>query len=91
MQNKLFVRNLSFNTEDTELKALFSQFGEVISGRVAVDRETGRARGFGFVEMTNAAYAEAAIRNLDNTRFLGRTIHVAVSERRMRTPNAGNW
>jgi cold-inducible RNA-binding protein len=51
MQNKLFVRNLSFNTADSDLSELFGRYGEVVSAKVAVDRDTGRGRGFGFVEM----------------------------------------
>jgi RNA recognition motif-containing protein len=91
MQNKLFVRNLSFNTEDAELLALFADFGEVVSARVAVDRDSGRGRGFGFVEMSSQQSAEQAIRALDSTEFGGRTIHVAISEPRERRPNSGNW
>ena len=91
MQNKLFVRNLSFNTADAELEALFSQYGPVVSSRMAVDRETGRGRGFGFVEMGTQQAAQDAIRGLDNVEFGGRVIHVAVSEPRERTPNARSW
>jgi RNA recognition motif-containing protein len=91
MQNKLFVRNLSFNTDDAELQALFADFGDVVSARVAVDRDSGRGRGFGFVEMGSQQAAEQAIRALDSTEFGGRTIHVAVSEPRERRPNSGNW
>ena len=91
MQSKLFVRNLSFNTEDADLSKLFAEFGNVLSARVAVDRDTGRPRGFGFVEMTDQKSAEAAIRGLDSTQFGGRQIYVATSEPRERTPNSRNW
>jgi len=82
MQNKLFVRNLSFRCADNELGELFTQFGEVTSARIATDRDTGRGRGFGFVEMTTQQHAEDAIRGLEGSEFGGRTIHVAMSEPR---------
>jgi RNA recognition motif-containing protein len=91
MQNKLFVRNLSFNTAESELGELFSQYGEVVSAKIAVDRETGRGRGFGFVEMSSQQSAEEAIRGLNEREFGGRTIHVAVSEPRDRRPNTRDW
>jgi cold-inducible RNA-binding protein len=91
MQNKLFVRNLAFSTDDAELTAAFSEFGGVVSARVATDRDTGKGRGFGFVEMSNQQEAEQAIRGLEGTQLGGRTIHVAVSEPRERRPNSGNW
>lgn len=89
--NKLFVRNLSFNTQDAELSALFSSFGDVRSAHVAVDRDSGRGRGFGFVEMSNEQQANDAIRGLHNTEFGGRTIYVAVSEPRSERPNPRHW
>ena len=82
--NKLFVRNLSFRTTDGDLFELFSQHGEVVSARIATDRETGRPRGFAFVEMNTPASAEEAIRALNNTEFGGRTVSVAMSEPRER-------
>jgi RNA recognition motif-containing protein len=91
MQNKLFVRNLPFNTDDTDLKDLFSQFGDVVSAKIAMERDTGRGRGFGFVEMGSQKTAEDAIRALESTEYGGRTIHVAISEPRERRPNSGSW
>lgn len=91
MQSKLFVRNLSFNTQDAELSQLFAEFGDVRSAKVAVDRDTGRGRGFGFVEMSDQKSAEAAIRGLNSTEFGGRQIYVAVSEPRERTPHTRSW
>jgi cold-inducible RNA-binding protein len=93
MQNKLFVRNLSFNCADTELRELFTQFGEVTSATIAMDRDTGRGRGFGFVEMATQQQAEAAIRGLEGSEFGGRTLHVAVSEPREKrsTGNSDRW
>ncbi len=91
MQNKLFVRNLSFNTEDADLSALFSSYGSVLSAKVAVDRDSGKGRGFGFVEMSDVRGAEDAMSALDNTQFGGRKIHVAVSEPRSSRPDPRNW
>jgi cold-inducible RNA-binding protein len=82
MQNKLFVRNLPFNCVDSELGELFTQFGEVTSAKIAVERDTGRGRGFGFVEMATQKQAEDAIRGLDSREYGGRVIHVAISEPR---------
>lgn len=82
MQNKLFVRNLPYKCADADLEELFSQYGEVTSAKVAVDRDTGRGRGFGFVEMSTQQQAEAAIRGLEGRDFDGRTLHVAMSEPR---------
>ncbi len=84
--NKLFVRNISFNTTEDQLNNLFAQHGAVLSARVATDRETGRPRGFAFVEMRTAESAEDAIRSLNNTEHNGRTLYVAMSEQRDRRP-----
>lgn len=89
MQNKLFVRNLSFKCVDDDLKELFTQYGEVTSVHIATDRDTGRARGFAFVEMATQQQAEAALRALDGTEFSGRSLHVAMSEPREKRPNNG--
>lgn len=80
MQNKLFVRNISYKTTEAELEKLFSQYGTVTSTRLATDRETGRPRGFGFVEMNTESEAQDAITGLNNTGFEGRTLFVAFSE-----------
>jgi len=89
MQNKLFVRNLAFNCADTDLRGLFAQFGEVTSVQIATDRDTGRARGFAFVEMSTQQQAEAAIRGLEGREFAGRMLHVAISEPREKRSNNG--
>lgn len=84
--NKLFVRNLAFGTTDGELSGIFADQGEVISARMATDRDTGRSRGFGFVEMKTQEEAQNAIRTLDNSQHNGRTVFVAMSEPRERRP-----
>ncbi len=77
MSNKLFVGNLNYRTTDETLYDAFSAIGNVESATVITDRETGRSRGFGFVEMASDADAQAAIQQLDNTDLDGRTIRVA--------------
>ncbi len=72
----LFVANLSFQTTDSELTALFKEFGQVTRVHIAMDRETKRARGFGFVEMPNDDEAAKAITGLDGKEFGGRKLKV---------------
>ena len=76
MSNKLYVGNLSFDSTEADLKDLFGRHGSVESVAVITDRETGRARGFAFVEMSEASAAQDAIRALDGTDFGGRSIKV---------------
>ena len=80
MNRKLFVGNLSFSTEERTLEELFAQAGNVTSVRVMRDQATGRARGFGFVEMESEEAAQAAIDKFNNTEVDGRRI--AVNEAR---------
>ena len=72
----LFVGNLAFQTTESDLRALFEPFGQVGRVHMAMDRETGRARGFGFVEMTNDVEAKSAIAALDGKEFAGRSLKV---------------
>ena len=85
MSKKLYVGNLSFNTTSDDLRELFSQHGAVDSATVATDRETGRARGFGFVEMSDGG--DAAIQALHGTELQGRTL--TVNEARPRPERSG--
>ena len=80
----LFVSNLSFRMQESELADVFSQFGEVSSARIITDRETHRSRGFGFVEMPDDEAAKAAIEALNGKEVAGREIAVRVSEDRPR-------
>lgn len=82
MKCKIFVRNLSFSCVESQLGDLFRQFGDVISSKIPTDRDTGRSRGFGFVEMSSQREAEQAIRGLHSTEFGGRVLHVAMAEGR---------
>lgn len=75
--NKLFVGNLSYSTESSDLEELFKGVGVVRSVRMVTDRETGRPKGFGFVEMDSAKLAEDAIDQLNETDFMGRRIIVS--------------
>ena len=84
---KLFVGNLSYNTTGDDLKELFSQYGEVTATSVVKDRETGRSRGFGFVEMPDKEAATAAVSNLNEKEFQGRNI--TVNEARPKTESRG--
>ena len=83
MSMSLYVGNLPFSTDDHSLKELFASFGSVLSARVMSDRDTGRSRGFGFVEMEEPG-ASAAIEALDNANFGGRTLRV--NEAKPRAP-----
>ena len=76
MGTKLYVGNLSFSNTEADLRALFGRHGSVESVNVIMDRETGRPRGFAFVEMSEGSAAQDAIRALDGTDFGGRTIKV---------------
>jgi len=76
MSTKLYVGNLSFNTSAEDLEAKFGEFGTVQSANLIEDRETGRSRGFGFVEMSTAEEAQAAIASLDGQDFDGRNLKV---------------
>ena len=76
MSSKLYVGNLSFDSTEADLRDLFGQYGTVESVAVITDRETGRARGFAFVEMSQSSEAQDAIRALDGNDFAGRNIKV---------------
>ncbi|KAI9883685.1 MAG: hypothetical protein M1823_004543 [Watsoniomyces obsoletus] len=73
---KLFIGGLAWATDDSVLRAKFEEFGQVEKAEVVKDRETGRSRGFGFVQYTQEADAEAAIQAMNNVEFDGRTIRV---------------
>jgi RNA recognition motif-containing protein len=77
MAKKLFVGNLNYRTTDQQLHDAFAEIGSVESATVITDRETGRSRGFGFVEMGTEDEAQQAIQQLNDTMLDGRTIRVA--------------
>ena len=72
----IFVGNLSFNTSEDELRQMFEAYGQVDRVSIMTDRDTGRSRGFGFVEMTNAEDGEKAIAALNGSQVGGRTLNV---------------
>ena len=76
MGNKLYVGNLSYSVRDENLQQRFSEYGTVTSAKVMMDRDTGRSKGFGFVEMGSDAEAQAAIDGLHGKEFGGRTLTV---------------
>ena len=82
MNNKIFVANFPFSTSVEDLEEMFGQYGEVRSAKIALDRETNRSRGFGFVEMSTADEAGAAIEGLNGTDMGGRPLAVRYSEDR---------
>ena len=76
MAKRLYVGNLVFSVTSTDLRDLFAEHGAVQSAQVQVVRETGRSRGFGFVEMDNDGEAEAAVAQIDGSEFRGRRLNV---------------
>ncbi len=80
MNKRLFVAGLPFSTTDAELRALFAPFGSVVSVKIITDRETGRSRGFGFVEMGSDEETDAAIKALHDSLFGGRKLVVNIAK-----------
>ena len=80
MNNKLFVGNLSFKLTEADLEAAFGQYGTVVSCAIPTDRDTGRKRGFAFIEMSSQAEAEAAIQGLNGRDMDGRQLAVSISQ-----------
>ena len=87
MAKNLYVGNLSYDTSQERLQELFEAYGEVVSANVITDRDTGRSRGFGFVEMSNEDEANAAIDALNGQEVDGRTL--TVNEARPRADRGG--
>ena len=86
---RLYVGNLAFATTNEGLKAAFEQFGAVESATVIMDRDTGRSKGFGFVDMNNDEEAKAAIEGLDGKPLGGRNIRVNEARPREERPPRG--
>ncbi len=92
MGNKLYVGNLAYSVRDSDLEQAFSQFGAVSSAKVMMERDTGRSKGFGFVEMGSDAEAQAAINGMNGQPLSGRSI--VVNEARPmepRSPRTGGY
>ncbi|MFM1817792.1 MAG: hypothetical protein RL364_652 [Pseudomonadota bacterium] len=92
MNNKLYVGNLSYSVRDDDLQQHFSAYGQVQSAKVMMERDTGRSKGFGFVEMSTAEEAEAAIRGLNGQNFGGRDLTVNIARpMEARPPRSGGF
>ena len=89
MGNKLYVGNLSYNIRDEDLQQAFAQYGSVSSAKVMMDRDTGRSKGFGFVEMGSDPEAQAAINGMNGQALDGRAI--VVNEARPREERPGGF
>jgi RNA recognition motif-containing protein len=87
MGKKLYVGNLSYSVNDSSLQQAFSEFGSVQSAKVMTDRDSGRSKGFGFVEMSSDAEAQAAIAGMNGQNFDGRD--AVVNEARPMEPRTG--
>ncbi len=90
-QNKLYVGNLSFNSTEDDITEAFSSFGTVTSVNVITDRETGRPRGFAFVEMGSADEAQRAIQGMDGQDLDGRNLRVNVAKPRESRGGGGGY
>jgi cold-inducible RNA-binding protein len=84
MSTNIYVGNLAYNTDSAGLRKLFSEYGEVTSAQVVEDRDTGRSRGFGFVEMSSADDAQKAISAINGKSVDGRQLNVNIAKERTR-------
>ncbi len=89
MGNKLYVGNLPYSFRDSDLEQAFSQYGQISSAKVMMERDTGRSKGFGFVEMGSEAEAQAAIQGLNGQQVGGRGL--VVNEARPMEPRSGGF
>ncbi|MBE2230817.1 MAG: RNA-binding protein [Chitinophagaceae bacterium] len=87
----MYVSNLGFHTTDNELRVLFEKYGTVNSAKVILDRETGRSRGFGFVEMDIHEEANEAMKNLHQKEVEGRAMSVTVAREKAPRPDNKRW
>lgn len=91
MSTKIYVGNLPYSVTDSSLESNFAEFGSVSSAKVMMDRETGRSKGFGFVEMASAEVAQAAIDGLNGVSVDGRAIVVNLARPREAGGGAGGY
>lgn len=85
----IYISNLNYSVSDDQLQDLFATYGEISSAKVIMDRETGRSRGFGFVEMPDDAAAQKAIDELNQADFEGKTINVNVAKPKTERTDGG--
>lgn len=83
---QIYVGNMSYGTTENDLKELFGQFGDVDSVKIITDRETGRAKGFGFIAMNDDSAANTAIEELNGKDFDGRTLRINEAKPREERP-----
>jgi RNA recognition motif-containing protein len=91
LSKKLYVGNLTYNVNESDLEALFTPFGTVQSAQIIVDRDTNRSKGFGFVEMDTEAQAQAAIQGLNARDHDGRNLTVNEAKPREGRPSGGGY
>jgi RNA recognition motif-containing protein len=89
MNNKLYVGNVPYSMRDDDLQQHFARFGAVVSSKIMLDRDTGRSKGFGFVEMGSPESAQGAIRGMNGQSFDGREL--VVNEARPREERSGGF
>lgn len=87
----MYVSNLSFHTTDDDLKRLFEEFGSVSSAKVITDRETGRSRGFAFVEMKSDDEGKKAMQSLNNKEIEGRAMSVSIAKEKTTRSDNKRW
>lgn len=85
----IYISNLSYSVNDADLKDLFAEYGEISSAKVITDRETGRSRGFGFVEMPDDAQGQKAIEELNQAEYDGKVISVTIARPKTDRPAGG--
>ena len=85
----LYISNLSYNISDADLRQLFADYGEITSAKVIMDRETGKSRGFAFVEMTSDEEGQKAIDELNGVEYDQKVISVSVARPRAEKPSYG--
>ena len=90
MSKRLYVGGLPYSVSNSQLEEIFSKFGTVVSANVITDRDTGKSKGFGFVEMDKGKEAEEAIKELNDTELEGRKITVNVARPREERPRFSN-
>mgnify|MGYP001358340345 CR=1 FL=1 len=89
MSSKLYVGNLSFSVDETSLQQMFTEFGSVTSAKIIMDRDSGRSKGFGFVEMSSSSEAQSAIEKMNGQEVEGRAL--TVNEARPQEPRSGGF
>ena len=86
----IYISNLSYGVDDADLSTLLAEYGEIVSAKVIMDRESGRSRGFGFVELADDTLGQKAIDELNGAEYDGKVINVNVAKPREERSNGGN-